>query len=378
VKNPNRNSSSFSRRNFLKVSALGGAGILAGCQPVRPEGAGANLIMQNQAAQAADLPEITHQTLQTNGIQMHIAEAGKGFPVVFLHGFFDMWYSWHHQLPAVAAAGFHAIAPDQRGFGETDAPSEIKSYSMKYLAADIIGLLDALNLDQCALVAHDWGTAVAWNCATYYPDRIAAMFILSQQYSSRGDEPPTVSIAKFAGDHFNFALYFQEPGVAEAELDKDPRDTILRVFYSLSGDSPPGTIEYLFTEKLASTGILEGMPVPDKLPAWLTEADLDQFAGAFHHSGFRGGLNWYRNMDSDWQELPEVGATELKQPTSYMGGRKDATLVYAPIFDPMIANFPKLRKIIFVEDAGHWIQMESADEVNEELIHFLKNEFGSS
>jgi pimeloyl-ACP methyl ester carboxylesterase len=203
------------------------------------------------------------------------------------------------------------------------------------------------------------------------------MFILSQQYGPRGDEPPTESIAKFAGDHFNFALHFQEPGVAEAELDKDPRDTILRVFYSLSGDAPPGTTEYLFTEKPASAGVLEGMPVPDELPAWLTEADLDYFAEAFRHSGFRGGLNWYRNMDSDWKELPEMGATELKQPTSYMGGRKDATLVYAPIFDPMIANFPKLRKIIFVEDAGHWIQMERADEVSEELIRFLKDEFST-
>lgn len=359
----------FQRRQFLQLTALGGVGLFAGCQPITVANANRQTPMMNQT----NLPEITHRQIQTNGITMHIAEAGQGLPVIFLHGFPELWYSWRHQLPVIAAAGFHAVAPDQRGYGQTDAPPDIESYSMKELTADVIGLLDALDAEQGVLVGHDWGSGVVWACAELYPERVAAMFHLGIAYTPRGDLPPTESIAQFADDHFNFALYFQEPGVAEAELEKNVRDTVRRFFYTLSGDAPPGTVEYLFTEKLADTGMLEGMPNPETLPAWLTEADLDYYTQELSRTGFRGGLNWYRNMDSDWRNLPQIGTTGIPQPVSYIGGRRDPTVIYAP-FDPMIAAVPKLRQILFLETAGHWIHQERADEVNRALIAFLKNE----
>lgn len=362
----------FQRRQVLQLAALGGAGLLAGCQPI----SGTTSNRQTSAMKKTDTPEITHRQIQTNGITMHIAEAGEGFPVVFLHGFPELWYSWRLQLPAIAAAGFHAVAPDQRGYGQTDAPPDIASYSMKELTADVIGLLDALDAEKGVLVGHDWGSGVVWACAELYPERVAAMFHLGIAYSPRGDLPPTESIGQFAGDHFNFALYFQEPGVAEAELEKDVRDTIRRFFYTLSGDAPPGTVEYLFTEKSAGTGMLEGMPNPDPLPAWFSEADLDYYTQELGRTGFRGGLNWYRNMDSDWHNLPQIGTTGIPQPVSYIGGRRDPTVIYAP-FDPMIAAVPKLRRMVFLETAGHWLHQERPTEVNQELIEFLQSEIGT-
>src|SRR5688500_12924697 len=254
-----------SRRRFLQMSALGGAGLLLGCKGAVP----GESDRRGSAGSGAELPPITHRQVRTNGIDMHIAEAGEGMPVVFLHGFSELWYSWRHQLPAIAAAGYHAIAPDQRGYGGTDAPPDVESYSMRHLSADIVGLLDSLGAEQGVLVANDWGSGVAWACAELYPERVAAMFHLNIAYSRRGDEPPTAFIRRFAGDHFNFALYFQEPSVAEAELDRDPKDTIRRFRYALSGDAPPGTVGYLFMQKPADTGMLEGMPNPETLPAWL-------------------------------------------------------------------------------------------------------------
>lgn len=177
---------SVSRRVFLQLSALGGAGLLAGCQGGATEDSSTSM----PATSEGNPPKITHRKVRTNGIDMHIAESGGGFPVVFLHGFGQLWYSWRHQLPVVAAAGFHAVAPDQRGYGRTDAPPDIESYSMRYLTADVIGLVDALGADQGVLVANNWRSGVAWACAERYPDRIAAMFHLNIAYSKRPDEPP--------------------------------------------------------------------------------------------------------------------------------------------------------------------------------------------
>src|SRR5687767_1201118 len=195
----------FSRRTFLQLSAIGSAVVLAGCQYPAAE----NSNTRTTAINKADLPEIKNRKILTNGINMHIGEAGAGFPVIFLHGFAELWYSWRHQLPALAAAGFHAVAPDLRGFGQTDAPPEVESYSTKNRAADVIGLLDALNAEKCVLVGNDWGSGLAWAMAQLYPERVMAMFHLNIAYSPRGNEPPTASIARFAKGRFNFGLYVQ-------------------------------------------------------------------------------------------------------------------------------------------------------------------------
>lgn len=351
-----------SRRRFLESSAIAGLGVVAGI-PRAPGGIGG----------PATAPAIAHRRIRTNGIDMHIAEAGRGFPVVLLHGFPELWYSWRHQLPALAAAGFHAIAPDLRGYGDTDAPADVASYSMRELTADVVGLLDTIGAERCVLVGHDWGANVAWACVQLHPNRIASLVALSVPYHSRSKEPPTVAIGRFSGGHFSFFDYFQKPGVAEAELGRDPEDSLRRFYHALSAEAPPGLLRYLFTGKPGDAGVLDGMPEPQRLPSWLSQRDLDRYAAAFKRSGFRGGLNYYRNADSDWHELPQLGATTVEQPTLFVGGRKDSAVVFGQ-FDPMIAAVPNLRRIVLLPDCGHWTQQERPAEVNAELIAFARRE----
>jgi pimeloyl-ACP methyl ester carboxylesterase len=319
-------------------------------------------------------PAITHRQIRTNGIEMHIAEAGTGPLVVLVHGWPELWYSWRHQLPALAAAGYHAVAPDLRGYGGTDAPEPVESYSLRNQMADIVGLLDALGAEQAVLVGHDIGAGLTWACAELFPQRIAAHVALGIPYGPRRPAPPVQASREFTRNAFAFLDYFQT-SFAEAELGADPRRTIRLFFFALSGDAPPELVPYLFTGKPAGAGGLDGMPEPAALPAWLTEADLDVYAEAYARSGFRGPLGVYRNMDRDWAELPEVGATGVTQPALFVGGRRDSALRFAGGFvEPMEAGVPNLRKIVLLPGCGHWTQQERPDDVNAELIDFLRRE----
>jgi len=320
----------------------------------------------------------THRQIETNGISMHIAEAGAGPLVVLVHGWPEIWYSWRHQLPALAAAGYHAVAPDLRGYGESDAPEPVESYSLRNQTADIIGLLDALDAEQAVLVGHDVGAGVTWACAELYPERVAAHATLGIAYGPRSPVPPLQQTRQFAGDAFSFLEFFQKEGIAEAELEADVRRTLRLFLYALSGDAPPELVPYLFTGRPADAGILDGMPEPETLPAWLTEADLDVYAEAYERSGFRGGLNGYRNFDRDWEELPEVGATGVLQPALFIGGTRDSAVIFTgyEALQAMEAAVPNLRKIVLLPGVGHWTQQERPDEVNFELIDFLQRGIG--
>src|ERR1700724_2103379 len=221
--------------------------------------------------------EVTHRTVETNGINMHLAEAGAGPPVLLCHGFPESWYSWRHQLAALAAAGFHAVAPDMRGYGKSDAPEAIDQYTIFHLVGDLVGLLDALEARTAFIVGHDWGAAVAWQAARLRPDRFRAVAALSVPYRPRGEAPPTSVMPRTADAQF-YQLYFQEPGAAEAELERDPRATARNMLYGASGDAVRGG------GASASAGIgmvprgggfLRGTPAPAALPAWLSEGDVD-------------------------------------------------------------------------------------------------------
>jgi len=334
----------------------------------------AAFLRSRENSEPARIAAVGHRRVETNGIGMHVAEAGSGPLVVLLHGFPELWYSWRHQLPALADAGYHAVAPDLRGYGETDAPEAIEAYSMRNLTADVAGLLDALGVERAVLVGHDWGGGIASACAELFPHRVAALVVMGT-YARRAPVPPTQMLQQFAQGKFNFALAFQQPGVAEAELDADPRRSLRRFLHALSGEAPPDVLTYLFTGKPADAGILEGMPEPTALPAWLTEADLDVYARAFERNGFRGGLNWYRNMDRNWEELPQVGAAGLEQPALFMGGTRDSQIRFGS-FEATEAAAAKLRKIVLMPRCGHWAQQERPDEVNAELIDFLRREIG--
>ncbi|MGD0116398.1 MAG: alpha/beta hydrolase [Dehalococcoidia bacterium] len=313
------------------------------------------------------MSDITHRMIAANDINIHIAEQGEGPLVLLLHGFPELWYSWRHQLPALADAGYHVVAPDVRGYGRTDAPEPVESYSMRNLAADAVGVLDALSAERAVVVGHDWGAPIAWHCALLHPERFSAVVALSVPYTPRSRTPPIQAFKRTFADNFFYILYFQEPGVAEAELEADVRESMRLTLYTWSGDAPKGAA---FAGKPKGAKLLEGMPEPERLPPWLTEADLDYYVREFEHTGFRGGLNRYRNMDRDWQELAHLEDATVQQPALFVAGDRDPVLSFTRM-DAMRADVPNLRKVVMLPGCGHWTQQERPDEVNQELLEFL-------
>ncbi len=315
------------------------------------------------------MTEISHRSVATNGIKLHVAEAGAGPLVLLVHGFPESWYSWRHQLPALAAAGFHAVAPDVRGYGRSDAPEPIEAYSMKEMTADMAGLVEALGERTAVIAGHDWGSPIAWHSALLYPDKFRAVAALSVPFTPRAPAPPTTIFRQVFADRFFYMLYFQEPGVAEAELEADVRRSMRLFLYFASGDAPPGN----FATKPKDSKFLDGMPEPAQLPAWLTQADLDYFTAEFERAGFRGGLNRYRNMDRDWEELPQLAGARVEQPALFIAGDRDGVIAMMPNgVETMRRHVPDLRGVVMLPGAGHWTQQERPNEVNEALIAFLK------
>ncbi len=313
------------------------------------------------------MAEIKHRTIDTNGIKMHIAEAGDGPMVLMLHGFPESWYSWRHQLTALAGAGYHAVAPDVRGYGRTDAPKEIEAYSMKKMTADAIGVLDALGEKTAVVVGHDWGAPMAWDSAVLYPDRFRAVVGMSVPYMPRPPMAPVQLMKQMFGNNFFYIIYFQEPGVAEAELNADKRKMMSYFMFGASGDATPGEG---FMNKPKTAKLMDGMPEPKPM-SWLSKEDLDYYVSEFERTGFTGGLNRYRNMDRDWEELPQIGVSKIEQPSMFIAGTKDPVIAFTSA-DSMKPLVPNMKRTVMLEGAGHWTQQERPDEVNKALIDFLK------
>jgi pimeloyl-ACP methyl ester carboxylesterase len=319
---------------------------------------------------------ITHRTVEANGIHLHIAEQGEGPLVVLCHGFPESWYSWRHQLAALSAAGFRAVAPDMRGYGQSDRPEAIDQYTLLHLVGDMVGLLDALGVGQAAIAGHDWGAPVAWHAALLRPDRFRAVIGLSVPHRHRSSIMPTSAMPR-RDDAIFYQLYFQTPGVAEAELERDVRTTIAKFLYSGSGDVPryPGAGGGEVGMVSRGGGFLSRMLSPSVLPAWLTEADLDYYAGEFTRTGFRGGLNWYRNIDRNWELMAPFAGAKVNVPALYMAGERDLVVAFRNM-DKAIANLaqyvPQLRDSIILPGCGHWTQQERAAEVNTAMIDFLR------
>ena len=316
------------------------------------------------------MTEITHRTIRTNGINMHIAEAGSGPLVVMCHGWPESWYSWRHQLTGLAEAGFHAVAPDQRGYGQTDKPQDIAQYTQLHMVGDIVGLLDALGEETATIVGHDWGAPVAWNSALLRPDRFTRVVGMSVPYTPRGDFQPTLGLRAAFGENFFYILYFQEPGVAEAELEADVNLTMRSLLFSASGDMPRPDVPPP-PRPAATAKFLDGVVNPETLPAWLSQADVDFFVNEFKSSGFRGGLNWYRNMDRNWDMMGAWRNAKVTVPALFITGEKDVVRSFAPE-DTIRQNVPNLKDLVIVPGAGHWVQQERPAEVNAALIKFLK------
>jgi pimeloyl-ACP methyl ester carboxylesterase len=313
---------------------------------------------------------VNHQVINTNGINMHIAEQGQGPLVILCHGFPELWYSWRHQLPALAEAGYHVVAPDQRGYGQTDRPDTIEAYTLLHLTGDMVGLVQALGEERAVIIGHDWGAPVAWFCALLRPDIFHAIGSLSAPYRPRAEIRPTEAMKLIAGEQQFYQQYFQEPGKAEAEFEAEVRTTMLKFLYAGSGDALPEQRLRLVFGKSAK--FLDSATVPATLPAWLTAQDLDVFTKEFEWTGFRGGLNWYRNVDRTWELTPFLRGAKLQQPSLFVAGEQDVvvTLVRQAI-ENLKDAMPNLRTKVLLPGAGHWIQQERPTEVNTLLIEFL-------
>jgi pimeloyl-ACP methyl ester carboxylesterase len=315
---------------------------------------------------------LSHHFVETNGIRMHYAEAGEGPLVILCHGFPESWYSWRHQIEALAEAGFRVVAPDQRGYGQTDRPEAVEAYNHFKLVGDIVGLVNALQERSAMIVGHDWGAPIAWYSAQLRPDLFRAVGLLSVPYIPRAPIRPG-AIAKAAfGDRIFYQEYFQQEGVAERELERDVRASLLATFYSLSGDAAPNERwRYAFGR---DEKFLDSVVVPRSLPAWLKEADLDFFTAEFERTGFRGGLNWYRNIDRVWGLSGFLDGAKIGQPTLFVAGDKDAVVEFcASAYQALEVNVPNLASKVLLPGAGHWIQQERPAEVNRLLIEFLRS-----
>ena len=327
--------------------------------------------------------ELTHRFIETNGIKMHIAEQGEGPLVILCHGFPESWYSWRHQIAALSAAGYHVVAPDQRGYGQTEAPEAIDQYTQFHLVGDIIGLMDALGEETAVISGHDWGAPVAWNTALLRPDRIRAVIGLSVPFSSPsgksakagaagvnlgGPIKPTDGMKMAFGNNFFYMLYFQTPGVAEHELRKDVRQTMRRTLYSASGNSPARAPE----ARPNTIGFLDQMTDPATLPAWLTEADIDFYTAEFERAGYRGGLNWYRNLDRNWDLMGPFAGLKVQQPAMFITGDRDVVIGMNPNFEAGLrASVPNLKELVMLPGVGHWTQQEAPEATNEAMLRFL-------
>jgi pimeloyl-ACP methyl ester carboxylesterase len=319
--------------------------------------------------------------IESNGIRLNIAELGEGPLVVLAHGFPESWYSWRHQISALAAGGFHVMAPDMRGYGKSDAPQAIDQYTMLHLVGDMVGVLDALGAPTAVIVGHDWGASVAWHAALMRPDRFRAVVALSVPFRPRGKAPPTTLMPRTENAEF-YQLYFQEPGPAEGELGRDPRATIRNILFGVSGEGVAAARAAAsggLTQNLAmvpkGAGLLRGAGAPETLPPWITEADIDFYAEEFKRTGFRGGLNYYRNIDRNWELLGAMAGLQVSVPALYIAGDRDLVVSF-PGTDQLLANLknlvPGLRGIQMLSGCGHWTQQERPNEVNAALLEFLR------
>jgi pimeloyl-ACP methyl ester carboxylesterase len=312
----------------------------------------------------------TTQSLQVNGLRMQVTTAGSGPLVLLCHGFPELSHSWRHQLAALADAGYGVAAPDMRGYGGTEAPAEIEQYTLLHLVGDMVDLVRALGRTQAVVVGHDWGAAVAWHCALLRPDLFRAVVGMSVPYAPPGKVDLLTSLER-AGIHDFYMQYFQAPGVAEAELDADAAASIRRIHWSGSGAAPARQT----FGRLGTGGLLANTSEPPQLPAWLSAADLEVYAAAYRASGFRGGLNWYRNLRRNTGLLAPWRGQPIRQPSLFIAGTRDDVLRF-PASQAQIDAYPRtlpgLRGCHLIDGAEHWIQRERSPEVNALLIEFLR------
>lgn len=294
--------------------------------------------------------QLDSRRVPTNGIELQVVEHGEGPAVVLCHGFPELGYSWRHQVPALAEAGYRVLVPDMRGYGGSSRPARIEDYDVLTLCGDLVGLLDESGLDDAVFVGHDWGASVVWQLALAHPDRVRAVAGLSVPPTRRSPVPPVQILRKRLGDDF-YMCWFQEPGEADAVLAADVRRAVTTDALSRQeADAEP-------------VAVTAGRP-------WWGAEDLEHYVAAFEETGFTGGLNYYRNLDRNWELTEHLEGQRITQPAMYLAGSEDPVAMFTPTtwLEKLCTD---LRRIDVLPGAGHWIQQERPDEVTAALLDFL-------
>ncbi|CAN6335259.1 unnamed protein product [Urochloa humidicola] len=309
--------------------------------------------------------EVRHWNAAVNGVSIHVAEQGPadGTVVLLFHGFPELWLSWRHQMAALAARGFRAVAPDLRGYGDSSAPADPAAYTMFHIVGDVVGLLDHLQLTKVFVVGHDWGAHVALHLCLFRPDRVRAVITIGVPFFPRSPRPFSEAFAA-RGDVF-YITQFQEPGRAESTFARYDVATVLKKFYAIEFDdfaAPPGVEIIDFLEAPSS-------PLP-----WITDEEVALYAEKFHKSGFTGPLNYYRMMDTNWRLTAPWHGAKITVPAKFIAADKDIGAQYWGIehyinSGGLKSNVPDLEVAII--DGHHFLQQEQADRVNSEILSYL-------
>ncbi|MER5475150.1 alpha/beta hydrolase [Streptomyces sp. NPDC002685] len=322
-------------------------------------------------SQPAQVTDVTHRQVPSPAGRIHLVEQGVGPLVLLVHGFPESWYSWRHQLPVLAAAGYRAVAMDVRGYGRSSKPEEATAYRMLDLIEDNVAVVQALGEETAVIVGHDWGSAIAANSALIRPDVFRAVGLLSVPYAPPGGPRPSEVFAQLGCDEEFYVSYFQEPGRAEAEIEPDVRGWLAGFYAAFSAETmpAPGALDPHFVSR---GGTLRDRFPFGRLPAWLSEDDLDVYAAEFERTGPVGALNRYRNMDRDWEDLADFNGKPITQPSLFLGGALDASTTWmAEAIQAYPATLPGLVSSYILDGCGHWIQQERHEEVNEILTGWL-------
>ena len=325
------------------------------------------------------MDNVEFKSVESNGINIRLAMMGEGPLVIFCHGWPESWYSYRYQLPAVADAGFKAVAYDVRGYGESDKPHEIEAYTMRNMTNDVVGIIDALGYDTAITIGHDWGGPIALNTAALNEDRISATGTLSVPFTGRGPMPTLDLWKEIYKDRFFSQLYFQKEGVAEEEFESDLSRALFMTYTNSDGRGMKFNFEKgqsgLVPEKTKDSTFLEGMEMFEDFPNWFTKEDLDYFVSQFEISGLRGPFNRYRAQNIDWHEIPELEGKILEQPAFFITGTLDPVNFFVPSDQSLTDRIkPNYKNLLFAEELegiGHWTQQEAPEEVNSFIIDFL-------
>ena len=317
--------------------------------------------------------EIRQRRIRLSDVELDVTEAGDpARPCVLLcHGFPESAHSWRHQIPFLADAGYHVIAPDQRGYAFSSAPREVEAYGIRHLTGDIVGLLDHFGHETATFVGHDWGALVVWDAARLHPSRVGAVVGVSVPFTPWPAKPTDLFKAMW-GDRFFYILYFQEVGPAERELEADVRRTMHTILWGASGSMYKGVPSEF--PPMEGTGFLDMFTdVPTTLPEWLTAADLDHYVRQYEKSGFFGPVSWYRNLDANYAIMKDIPVGAMTMPAFFIGGEKDGVIAGRPeMVDGANSLLPDYRGKVMIPGAGHWTQQEAPAEFNRALLGFLR------